>query len=124
MFEFIFGLIQIGNSIGEPIKAGAELFDENGNLLDRQKAKNSAIIGGLFSPSKALKLRQESGCWYDLTGNCYADWLESNEKQRLKEVRAFDELERLRQEKIKLYMNYAYVFLAFIILLIIISYVL
>lgn len=73
----------IGDSIGKPIKAKSEQFDENGNLLNENKVKRNAVIGSLFSPTKALSYRSASGNWGDISGKGYTQWLENQEKDRL-----------------------------------------
>jgi hypothetical protein len=66
-------------------------FDEDGNLIDRTGTKDDLIIGGLINPFSALDKRAESGCWKDISGDCYADFLEENEKKRLKEKKRKEE---------------------------------
>ena len=87
MFDIIGSIINMGFKIGAPIKAAAEQFDSQGNLIDRSKAKNTAIVGSFFSPFTAFKTRSSyEGGWTDFSGNKYADYLEENEKERLRIV--------------------------------------
>lgn len=78
------GIMGVGNSIGKPIKANSEQFDSQGNLLNENKARRNAIGGALFDPIKAFSYRKASGNWGDVSGKGYTNWLENNEKSRLK----------------------------------------
>lgn len=53
------GIAAIGDKIGKPIKERSERVDAQGNLIDPSAAGRNAVIGGLFSPSKALATRNE-----------------------------------------------------------------
>jgi len=87
------GLAAIGDKIGKPIKERSEQFDENGNLIHKGKAENNAVIGGIFSGTKALATRQEMNkAGYN--GNKvfgakkeYSRYLEGEEKKRIQAER-------------------------------------
>lgn len=82
----ISGAAAIGDQIGAKKKAEAEEMDAQGNLKNQGKAQRSAIIGGLFSPSKALATRGSyKGGWTDITGKKYAEHLETQAKEQINE---------------------------------------
>ncbi len=81
------GLAAMGDKIGKPIKNKSEALDSSGNLKNSNKSKMNAIGGSLFSPSKALAYRSESGNWGDVTGNQYNAFIEGKAKAQLAEVK-------------------------------------
>lgn len=82
------GIAAIGDSIGKPIKSRSERTDTDGNLLDPTAAKRNAVIGSLFSPSKALAFRgQYKGGWTDVSGNGYLNYLQNQAKSKINEQR-------------------------------------
>lgn len=84
----ISGIAGIGDQIGAPIKANAEKTDENGNLVDANKANRNAMIGGLLSPSKALAARSSyKGGWTDWSGQGYLKNIEKQAKDKLQAQR-------------------------------------
>jgi hypothetical protein len=82
------GVAAIGDQIGKPIKAKSEKLDASGNLVNPGKSKQNAIGGALFSPTKALAYRNESGNWGDIKGDQYNAFIESKAKAQLAEVNA------------------------------------
>lgn len=104
------GLAAIGDKIGKPIKERSEKFDENGNLINKGKAENNAVIGGIFSGTKALATRQEMNkAGYN--GNKlfgakkeYSRYLEGEEKKRIQaerdvEAQNFSDLAQMRSKE-------------------------
>ena len=78
------GIIAGVNTIAKPIRTKAELTDENGNLVDRNKARNMSIVGGLLDPVKALSTRASyKGGFKDWSGQGYLDNLEAEAKAKL-----------------------------------------
>lgn len=78
------GIIAGVNTIAKPIRTQAEQTDENGNLVNHQKAQNMAIVGGLLDPVKALTTRLSyKGGLKDWTGKKYLDNLEAEAKAKL-----------------------------------------
>jgi hypothetical protein len=80
------GISAFGDKIGKGVKKDAQKMDEKGNLIDEDKSRRNAIGGGLFSPTKALAYRKESGNWGDITGKKYNKFLEDKAKKQLAEV--------------------------------------
>lgn len=81
------GSAAIGDKIGKPIKTKSEKLDSSGNLVNPNKSRQNAIGGALFSPSKALAYRSESGNWGDVTGKKYNEYLEKGAKQQVQELK-------------------------------------
>ena len=80
----IAGGAAIGDQIGKPIKAESEQMDAQGNLVNEGKAQRNAIVGGLFSPSKALSARSSyKGGYTDITGKGYTQNLEKLAKAEI-----------------------------------------
>ncbi len=78
------GIIAGVNTIAKPIRTNAEQTDENGNLVDRNKAKNLSIVGGLLDPIKAFSARASyKGGFKDWNGEKYLDNLEAEAKAKL-----------------------------------------
>lgn len=78
------GIITGVNTIAKPIRTKAELTDENGNLVNRNKARNMSIVGGLLDPIKALSTRASyEGGFKDWFGQGYLDNLEAEAKAKL-----------------------------------------
>lgn len=85
----IAGGAALGDNIGKPIKARSELTDSEGNLVDEKAARRNALIGGLFSPSKALATRNSyEGGWTDVTGKKYTEHLENQAKEEIAKQQA------------------------------------
>lgn len=94
-------VIGAGDAIGKPIKAGAEKTDpETGLIENRGRAQRTAVVGGLFSPSKAISARASyKGGWTDFSGKKYVDSLDGG-------VGAYNErIKAYRDQKIKDYNN-------------------
>ena len=73
----------IGMGIGRGVRTRAEAMDENGNLKNEKKARRSAVLGGILSPSSAIAARSsyKDGFKFtkdNLTGKAYTDSLEAN----------------------------------------------
>lgn len=78
------GIIAGANMIAKPLRTKAEQMDEEGNLVNRKKAQNMAILGGLLDPVKALSTRLSyKGGLKDLTGKKYLNALEEEAKANL-----------------------------------------
>lgn len=78
------GIIAGVNTIAKPIRTKAELTDENGNLVNRNKARNMSIVGGLLDPVKAFSTRASyKGGFKDWSGQGYLDNLEAEAKAKL-----------------------------------------
>jgi len=91
----ISGVAAIGDKIASPIKSRAEAVDEQGNLIDPQKAKRMALLGGLLSPSKALSTRSSyKGGFKDITGDGYLKSIEDKAKE---EIAAAEEEKRIQK---------------------------
>ena len=81
------GIIAGVNTIAKPIRTKAELTDENGNLVNRNKARNMSIVGGLLDPVKAFSTRASyKGGFTDWFGQGYLDNLEAEAKAKLPEA--------------------------------------
>ena len=91
------GVAAIGDQIGKPIKAKSEKLDASGNLVNPGKSKQNAIGGALFSPTKALAYRSESGNWGDIKGDQYNAFIESKAKAQLAEVNAANTASKQQQ---------------------------
>ena len=79
-------IIGVGDAIGKPIRTGLEKTDADGNLTNRSGAKIGAVVGSFASPSKWLGMVAD-GNW-DLSGNKYADNLESEAKGQIASQKA------------------------------------
>ena len=90
----ISGIAGIGDKVGAPVKNRNEATDEFGNLKDPTKAKQSALLGAILSPSKALAYRKESGNWTDIDGSGYTNYLETNAKKKIAEEKAIKDKEK------------------------------
>lgn len=83
------GISAIGDKIGKPIKNKSEALNSDGTLKNASLARQNAIIGGLFSPSKALAARsQYKGGYTDITGKGYTRHIEEQAKKQLDAVKA------------------------------------
>ncbi len=83
--------VDLGNSIGEPIRQDAEQTDKYGNLVDEGQAKESAVSGSLFDPFKAMTTRLSyKGGLTDLSGDAYAADLERKAKKKVQPAMAAD----------------------------------
>jgi len=93
----ISGVSAIGDKIGKPIKARSEQLDSSGNLVNANKSKQNAIGGSLFSPTKALAYRSESGNWGDIKGDQYNKFIEDKAKSQLNEVNVANKNAKMQQ---------------------------
>lgn len=93
----ISGAAGIGDKIGKPIKGRNEQLDSSGNLVNANKSKNSAIIGSLLSPSKALAYRAQTGNWTDVTGDAYNKSIEDKAKSQLNQVNVANRNAKMQQ---------------------------
>lgn len=85
------GIAAIGDKALGPIKQKSERTDENGDLVDPQKAKRNAVIGSFLSPSKALQFRSEyKGGWTDFSGNGYLNHIEQQAKDKIAAQQAIE----------------------------------
>lgn len=91
------GSAAIGDKIGKPIKTKSEKLDASGNLVNPNKSRQNAIGGALFSPSKALAYRSESGNWGDVTGKKYNEYLEKGAKEQIQELKDINQ--RFQQDQ-------------------------
>jgi hypothetical protein len=100
---------QVGDSIGEPIKARSEELNYDGTLKDKNKAQRNAVIGGIFNPLKALTQRSAYGGWGDITGKGYVNDLEAQGQAAYAEEQAkiAAEQEAERQREYQERMNYS-----------------
>lgn len=92
----------IGDSIGEPIKAKSEELNYDGTLKDKNKAQRNSIIGGLLNPLKALT----GGATF---GKGYVNNLEAQGQAAYAEeqARIATEQESERQKEYNERMNYS-----------------
>lgn len=83
------GISALGDKIGKPIKNSSEQLNSDGTLKDSGNARQNAIIGGLFSPSKALAARsQYKGGYTDISGKGYTANIEAQAQKQLNAVKA------------------------------------
>lgn len=85
------GAYGIINSVAEPQKKKAEKIEVvNGKaqLVDEKKARNTSIVGGILSGSKALQARSSyKGGYTDITGKGYAKHLEEEAQKQIEAVK-------------------------------------
>lgn len=91
------GVAAIGDKVGAPIKARSEQLDASGNLVNASKSKRNAIGGSLFSPTKALAYRSETGNWGDVTGGAYNKSIEDKAKGQLNQVNIANKNAKMQQ---------------------------
>ncbi len=78
------GIWQLGNAIGRPMRNNADKVNENGDLVNKTKSKNTAILGGIFNPASALIARsQYKGGFGDISGNGYTKHIEDTSHQNI-----------------------------------------
>lgn len=78
------GIVGLGQGLGDKARTGAEATDENGNLINRRKARTMGILGSFLDPLKALTTRASyKGGFGDITGNKYLASIESSAKANL-----------------------------------------
>lgn len=70
------GIINILNEVGTTARESTEKTDEYGvPIKSKESVGTTAALGGLFSPSKALQYRIESGDWTSTSGDKYYDFM-------------------------------------------------
>lgn len=94
------GIAAIGDQIGAPIKKRSEKVNSSGEVINESKAKQNAIGGALFSPSKALTYRAESGNWGDISGKDYLNYLEKPYKEQIAKEKDAAVLSEIEQAKL------------------------
>lgn len=87
--QVIQGAYNVGQAIGDPIRARSEATDEKGKLKNEKAARRNAVVGSFFDPFKALQTRASyKGGWTDISGKGYAKHLESEAQKRIAEEQA------------------------------------